>query len=72
MTRDSDVDLLVLESELANPHEESVKIRDAIGDLGHPFDVLVMRTARFEETKAIIGGIAYPADKHGRVIYEAA
>jgi hypothetical protein len=29
-------------------------------------------TARFEETKDVIGGIAYPAHKYGRVTYEAA
>ena len=31
-----------------------------------------MDTERFEETKEIIGGLAYPANKYGRVIYEAA
>ena len=72
MTRDSDIDLLVLEREPANRHEESVKIRDSIGDWGCPFDVIVMPTDRLEQTKNVIGGIAYPANKHGRVIYEAA
>jgi hypothetical protein len=38
----------------------------------YPFDIILMATERFEETKGIIGGIAYPANKHGRVIYEAA
>jgi len=32
----------------------------------------VMRSERFEETRNIIGGIAYPANKYGKVIYEAA
>jgi hypothetical protein len=27
---------------------------------------------RFEETKGVIGGIAYPAHKYGRVLCEAA
>jgi uncharacterized protein len=36
-----------------------------------PVDVLVMAPARFEETKEVIGGIAYPANKYGKVIYEA-
>jgi hypothetical protein len=30
---------------------------------------MVMATQRFEETKNIVGGLAYPANKHGRVIY---
>jgi hypothetical protein len=35
-------------------------------------DLIVMRTERFEETKSVIGGVAYPANKYGKVIYEAA
>jgi len=30
-----------------------------------------MPTERFEESKNIIGGIAYPAHKCGRIVYEA-
>ncbi len=33
---------------------------------------MVIASERFEETKGIIGGIAYPADKFGRVLYDAA
>ena len=33
--------------------------------------IKVMATERFEETKHVIGGIAYPANKYGKVIYEA-
>jgi predicted nucleotidyltransferase len=72
MTKDSDLDLLVVEPVLANTHARSVEIRGALGDIGYPVDVIVMRTDRFERTKRVIGGIAYPANKYGRVIYEAA
>ncbi|MGO4880230.1 MAG: nucleotidyltransferase domain-containing protein [Bryobacteraceae bacterium] len=72
MTKDSDLDLLVVEPVLENTHERSVEIRGALGDIGYPLDVIVMRTERFERTKRVIGGIAYPANKYGRVIYEAA
>lgn len=72
MTEDSDIDLLVVEPELTNTHERRVAIRGAVGDIGYPVDVIVMRTERFERTKRFIGGIAYPANKYGRVIYEAA
>ena len=72
MTKDSDIDLLVVEPALANSHERRVAIRSAVGDIGYPVDVIVMRTERFERTKRWIGGIAYPAHKYGRVIYEAA
>ena len=42
------------------------------GDVSFPVDVIVINTERFEATKDIFGGIAYPAHKYGRVLYEAA
>ncbi len=72
MTLDSDLDLLVIETGLKNQREESIRLREALGDLNIPIDVFVMEPERFEETKEVIGGIAYPANKYGRVIYEAA
>ena len=72
MTRDSDIDLLVVETLPGNTRQESIRIRSALRGMGYPFDVIVMSAERFEETKQIVGGIAYPAHKYGRVIYEAA
>jgi predicted nucleotidyltransferase len=69
MTADSDIDLLVLESAPGNTRRESVRIRRALRGLGFPIDVFVMRTDRFEQTKDVIGGIAYPAATAGRTIY---
>jgi predicted nucleotidyltransferase len=71
MTRDSDIDLLVVEPAPTNRHEESVRLRRAIGDVDYPVDVIVIRTERFEATKNIIGGIAYPAHRYGKVVYES-
>jgi len=51
---------------------ESVRLRKALGDLGHSLDVFVIATERFERTKDLIGGIAYPASRYGVVLYEAA
>ena len=72
MTKDSDIDLLVVEPSPTNTHERRVAIQDAVGDIGYPVDVIVMRTERFEQTKRFIGNIAYPANKYKRVIYETA
>lgn len=72
MGPDSDIDLLVLESEPGNLIDESLRIRSALRGLGFPFDVMVMSTVRFEESKGVIGGIAFPANKYGKVIYAAA
>jgi predicted nucleotidyltransferase len=72
MSPDSDIDILVVAPTPGNTRDESVRIRGALGDLGHPVDVIVIATERFEETKGVIGGIAYPADKFGKVLYAVA
>ena len=73
MTRDSDIDLLILEDETPdNTRGERVRIRESLRGMGHSFDIIVMATERFEETKRIIGGIGHPANKYGKVIYEVA
>jgi uncharacterized protein len=71
MTHDSDLDLLVVERDFKSQREESTRLRKALGDLGIPVDVFAMTPERFEETKGVIGGLAYPANKYGKVIYEA-
>ncbi|MGC9970931.1 MAG: nucleotidyltransferase domain-containing protein [Bryobacteraceae bacterium] len=72
MTRDSDIDLLVVDPSPSNTIEERVRLRRSLRGLGFPFDVFIIATGSFEESKDIFGGIAYPAHKYGRVIYEAA
>ena len=72
MTRDSDIDLLVVERDPGDRRKESVKIDATLSGLGYPFDVIVISSEWFEASKNVIGGIAYPANKYGKVIYEAA
>ena len=72
MTRDSDIDLLIVERDVAGQREEYVRIREALWDIDYPFDILFISTDWFEDSKDVIGGIAYPANKYGKVIYEAA
>ena len=72
MTRDSDIDLLVVERSPSDTREARFRIAESLSDLEFPVDVFVMAAERFEESKNIFGGIAYPAHKYGRVIYEAA
>jgi len=72
MTRDSDVDLLVVEPDPGDQRKESVRIDATLSGLGYPFDVIVIATDWFEASKNVIGGIAHPANKYGKVIYEAA
>ncbi len=72
MTRDSDIDLLIIETGPIDRREEYVRIRRALRGMGHPFDILFISADWFEASKNVIGGIAYPANKNGKVIYEAA
>jgi len=72
MTPDSDIDLLIVEAEPVDRREEYVRIRRALRGMGYPFDIIFISTQWFEKSKDVIGGIAYPADKYGKVIHEAA
>lgn len=72
MTKDSDIDLLIVEPDPPNTREHRLALSDAVGSVGYPIDVKVINTGRFEETKDLIGGIAFPANKYGRVLYAAA
>ena len=71
MTSDSDIDLLVLKEDITDLGA-TVWLLEVLQGLGFAFDVFVMTTERFEESKYVIGGLAFPADKYGEVIYEAA
>jgi predicted nucleotidyltransferase len=72
MTRDSDIDLLIVEPDTSDQRSEYVRVIKALWYLAYPFDVLFITTQWFEESKDTVGGIAYPAYKYGRMIYEAA
>jgi predicted nucleotidyltransferase len=71
MTDDSDLDLLVIERGFESQRKGNARLREALGDLGIHVDVFAMTPERFEETKGVIGGLAYPANKYGKVIYES-
>ena len=69
-TPDSDFDLLVVEADPVSKRGEMVRLRSVLTGLSVPVDVLVMGEEEFQETKAVVGGIAYPAYKYGVVLYE--
>ena len=72
MTKDSDIDLLILEKAPGNVNEEWLRLRRALSGMGYPFDILIMSLEGFEESKQVIGSLAYPAHKYGKLIYESA
>ena len=72
LTEGSDVDLLIVEADTSNQRSEYLAISKALWGLPYPFDIFFIAADWFERSKNVIGGIAYPASKYGRVIYEAA
>ena len=71
-TRDSDFDLLVVESDPVQRIEETRRLREAVKGVPVRVHVLVMGEVEFQETKNVIGGLAYPAHRYGVVLYESA
>lgn len=61
----SDFDVLVVERSPVAKREERRRFREALRDFPHSVDVWVMGEEEFEETKDVIGGVAYPANKYG-------
>jgi len=72
MSNDSDIDLLIVKRDISNQREEYVKVRRALNGIRYPFDIIFISTEWFEASKDTIGGIAWPAHKYGKVVYEAA
>ena len=69
---DSDVDLLVIETEVTSPRQESVRLRRALRGLLIPIDVVVVTSQHVRRHRDTIGLIYSSALKEGRVLYERA
>jgi len=69
-TTDSDLDLLVITKRSLVRKERLARTRGLFRDVPVPIQVITISRREFEETRDVIGGIAYPASKYGRVIYE--
>ena len=67
---DSDYDILVIEKDPVAKRDEMRRFRRALGSLPCALDLWVMGSREFEETKEVIGGMAFPAHKYSQVLYE--
>jgi len=65
---DSDLDLLVIESEVQNRHEESVRLRRTLRGLGIAADVIVVSPEHVEEWGDVQGTMVHDALREGRVL----
>ena len=64
-SEDSDYDILVVETDPVNKLAEMRRLRALFQDLDAALDIWVMGETEFEETKDVIGGLAFPANRHG-------
>ena len=71
-TEDSDLDLLVVERNVASKLHEMVRLREAVGSIGIPVDILVYSEQELAEWGHLPGTTLYWALKEGKVLYEAA
>jgi predicted nucleotidyltransferase len=66
---DSDVDLVVV-MDTDSRRRSAVEIRMALDDMVIPKDVVVMTPEEFERRRDIVGTLAYPAAREGRLLHE--
>ncbi|MBW8060748.1 MAG: nucleotidyltransferase domain-containing protein [Solirubrobacterales bacterium] len=67
----SDLDLLVIEPELRNRREEFVRLREALGAIGTPIDLIVISADHADRWGAIQGTMVNEALRDGRVLVGA-
>lgn len=66
----SDVDLLVVKAD-PPPRKERWKVAHELEEqTSAPLQLIFMSPEEFEETRDVVGGIAYPAHHWGKVLYE--
>lgn len=70
MGPDSDIDLLVVDRQTTDRYTIMGRLYESMRGVGRPCDIVVVPVDWFERFKDIMGTIAYPASKEGRVIYE--
>lgn len=64
----SDVDFLVVEPEVVNEAEESVRLHRTLRDLRVPADVIVVSREYAERWRGVRGGLVHAALSQGRVL----
>lgn len=65
---DSDLDLLVIEPEVKSRRAEYVRLREALGNLGVPIDLVVIPASHLQEWGHFEGTMLNDALREGRVL----
>ena len=65
---DSDLDLLVIEPQLKSRRAEYTRLREAVGNLGVPIDLVVVPASHLDEWSHFEGTFLNDALREGRVL----
>jgi hypothetical protein len=55
--------------EVESPRRESIRLRNSVGDINMPMDILVVSDSRFEALREKLGLVYREADRYGKVMY---
>ena len=69
---DSDIDLLVLFSEVDDPNKRAAELYASLVDFPRPMDIVVSTSSRFERYRNVVNTVYWPASREGKVLYERA
>ena len=69
-TQHSDIDLLVVLSEVANKHEKAVEIRRILSNFPVSKDIVITTPQEIDEYGQMVGRVLQPALREGKVLYE--
>lgn len=67
----SDIDLLVVLPNHLSRQEARKVVHELREQSSLPIQISFISSEEFEETKEVVGGIAYPAHNWGKILYEA-
>ncbi|HUV66969.1 MAG TPA: nucleotidyltransferase domain-containing protein [Sedimentisphaerales bacterium] len=70
VTKDSDVDLLVVANTDLPPRQRYGAVRRLLADAPASFDIIVKTPDEYARWRSVVNHIVYFADKYGRVVYE--
>ena len=70
VTKDSDVDLLVVADINLPPRERYTAVRRLAANVPASFDIIVKTPEEYARWRSVVNHIVYFADKYGRVLYE--
>lgn len=69
---ESDIDLLVLFSEVGDPNKRAAELYASLAGFPRPKDIVVSTTSRFERYRNVVNTVYWPASREGKVLYERA